>query len=270
MSLRVTIELAGPPRGGVVYRITNRATGAAYIGITASSAAERFAAHWKASKREDGALYRAFRKYGKAAFSVEVIALAESSDRLCEMERELIAAHRTHVRDGGYNMTGGGEGSPDICDETRKRMQAAAAQRMADPDIRAKIAASLTGRRLSPEHIAKSAAARRGRPLSADHRLKVSLGQIGRVVTESQRQKIAAALRGRKLPPERVQAAIAGRKSREHSDETKRRLSAAASTPEARARRSENSKRAWNNPQRRAAHSDRMTNRNPRRPADAS
>lgn len=206
MTEPVTIVIPGTRRNrpdtkfgsyGIAYKITNLVNAAGYIGITRKGLYERWDMHVKASKRADSgsALYRAMRKYGSDKFSIETIAHASDLRRLNEFEIQLVDLYRTHVRHGGYNLTGGGEGTPDISDETRERMRVAARARMANPEIKSKMIASLTGRKSNPASVAKGAATRTGRPLSAEHRASLSAAQKGRVITPEHRAKISATLK---------------------------------------------------------------------------
>jgi group I intron endonuclease len=240
-----TATLFGAPVFAI-YKIVNLKTGAAYIGMTARGVEIRFKGHWKASKREDSILYRAMRKYGRKAFIVQTLAMSDCADDLPALEIKLIKEHGTFVEDGGYNMTRGGEGSPQICDEVRENMRRAARLRVADPEYRRKISSSLKGRKLSPEHIAASAKGRTGRPLSAAHRAKISERQKGKSnLTPEQCAKIAATLRGRPAPPQAIEAARIVNTGKKRSDETRRRISEALSRPATRKNKSETTKRRW-------------------------
>jgi group I intron endonuclease len=241
----------------VIYKIINRRTGAAYIGLTSQGAEERFNGHWHASKRQISALYRAMRKYGKKAFFVQILAIGKTADDLPSLEIKLIAEHRTFVSDGGYNMTRGGEGSPGICDEVRRNMSVAAKHRMANPAIRQQISKKLTGRKLDPEHAAASARGHLGKQLSASHRASLSASKIGRIPTPEHRAKIAATLRGRKPPPQAIAAAVLVNTGKVCSDATRAKISAtkrargpgrqvqASHSPEASAKRSASLRKSW-------------------------
>jgi group I intron endonuclease len=249
----------GPVCFGIAYKITNTVTLAAYIGITRKVAELRFDAHWRASKREDSILYRAFRKYGRCNFVLETIASASSLDGLCQLERDLIIQERTHVRHGGYNMTGGGEGSTDICALTRERMRTAAKIRMTDPEIKDKIRAGNVGRKQSPESTAKTVAARLGKPLSAGHKEKLSIAAKGRIKTAEHCENLSKAMTGRKLSPDHVEAVRAGLVGKRHSDKRRADLSAVRSTPQSRAKTSEANRISWaTNPDRRTNQSTKM------------
>lgn len=95
-----------------VYVVTNKENGHKYVGITTGSVDKRWREHRFAARHDKGRpLYRAMRKYGEAAFSVEILATASSKEELKQLECEFIQALRTYARDGsGYNLTLGGDG----------------------------------------------------------------------------------------------------------------------------------------------------------------
>lgn len=235
----------------VVYKITNIITRAAYIGITRKGIEARFAMHWKASKREDSVLYRAMRKYGRAAFTIEVLVHAQHPDHLGALERRLIKKHKTFVRLGGYNMTLGGEGSPEICDEIRENMRRAAAARMLDPTIKARISAKLKGRPAHPNSLVASlrnAENRRGKPLPEQHRKNAADRRRGIPVTAEQRAKISKTLTGKKLTPEHCEAVSKAMMGRVVSAETRAKISASHRRTETKAKTSAAMKAMWAGP----------------------
>lgn len=85
----------------MIYLITNTINGKRYIGKTSRTIEQRWYQHYKnAEYGHNTYLYKAIRKYGKEAFTVE--SLAEGLD---EEEILLIAEHNPE-----YNMTRGGDG----------------------------------------------------------------------------------------------------------------------------------------------------------------
>lgn len=63
-------------------------------------------------------LYRAFQKYGKENFTVEVIEECKSREQVCELERYYINKFKSNNRKYGYNQTSGGE---DNCGSANPR-----------------------------------------------------------------------------------------------------------------------------------------------------
>lgn len=96
-----------------VYKITNIATGKAYIGKTVQPLEE----YIKLLKKRPWHFGRALRKYGRTAFRSEILLVG--TEDFCfrdvidgkrgGMERALIAAYGT-LSPGGYNLSEGGEG----------------------------------------------------------------------------------------------------------------------------------------------------------------
>jgi group I intron endonuclease len=85
----------------MIYLITNTIDGKRYIGKTSRSIEQRWYEHCKnAEYGHDTYLYRAIRKYGKDAFTIELLTYG-----LDEEEIQLIAEHKPE-----YNMTTGGDG----------------------------------------------------------------------------------------------------------------------------------------------------------------
>lgn len=111
----------------IVYKVTNRVNGKAYIGITSKRLGPRWNRH-VADAREGAPnpLQRAIRKYGTAAFDRVVLYEAVSREEALVVERGLIAAHGTFAP-RGYNVTLGGGGVPGWkrSEESKRRLSEA-------------------------------------------------------------------------------------------------------------------------------------------------
>lgn len=108
---------------GCLYRI-EFPNGKSYIGITSKSAEQRFAVHryqTKGARRH--AIYEALRKHGARNAVLKTLVIADH-DYLCSLEPRAIEVFSTKVPDG-YNMTDGGEGTPNPTVETRAKIGAA-------------------------------------------------------------------------------------------------------------------------------------------------
>jgi group I intron endonuclease len=92
---------------GALYKITFRASGKSYIGISAVSAEIRFKAHSHVKNKYP--IGKAFRKYGVDDAVLTVLAYCESWELLCLAEQEAIEKFNTK-QPYGYNLTDGGEG----------------------------------------------------------------------------------------------------------------------------------------------------------------
>lgn len=111
------------PGNFVAYRVFHVETGKTYIGIT-KDVARRRKQHFSLrgctrGLREDMLLL------GKDKFQFEVLASARGFAELRDLEKILIRQYASHVKEGGYNATTGGQGTPGIPvkDTTRALMR---------------------------------------------------------------------------------------------------------------------------------------------------
>lgn len=94
----------------IVYKITNRLTGAVYIGNTTVSLDTRWKQHIGEARRERCAgrkFYKAINKYGPENFETEVIEICPAD---ISMERERFWISSYNSMESGYNETYGGKG----------------------------------------------------------------------------------------------------------------------------------------------------------------
>ncbi len=176
----------------IVYKITNRVTGAAYIGVTTKTLGVRYSNHWTRARGKAGrlsALHRDMRRFGEDAFTVEAVASALDVRGLFEAEVLLIETHRTHWRDGGYNLTRGGDG---------------ASTGPQDPDLVRRRADALRGKTRTAEQKARISAALKGRPKSETHRASLSAAKMGHKRSAESVEKSAIAHRGKKQSEETI------------------------------------------------------------------
>lgn len=186
-------------RMGILYKLTF-ANGKCYIGITTETLKRRVQRHvYCARIGRQYALSAAIRKYGEDGFLSEVLGTFDSWSELTKREIEAINQYDC-MCPGGYNMTGGGEGTLGVKKsiEARRRIGAASSQRNA-------------GRTLTEVHKQRVGDAFRGKPLSEATKEKMreaaklrnSLSPRG-PMSQEQKDKIRATLIGKKHPPERV------------------------------------------------------------------
>ena len=100
---------------GVIYKITNLINGKSYIGQT-NNFQRRMREHQ--NTKDNYAIHLAIQKYGKDAFSYEIIEHC-NDDILDEREIYWINFYKTHITEKGYNMTFGGDNA-DALNRWRK------------------------------------------------------------------------------------------------------------------------------------------------------
>lgn len=175
----------------LAYLITNRINGKRYVGITTRTEAVRWRQHQRrvaAGSRH--ALHQAIAKHGADAFSVEVIARADSLEALRTIEVEAIARLGTFGR-GGYNMTAGGEGAAGYR-HTAEEVEARRRRRLGakhSEGARAKMSAAHTESRHTPESRAKISAANKGRQMPPSHSERLRSRVVSDAEREARRQR---------------------------------------------------------------------------------
>ncbi len=200
-------------RRGVIYRIWNSERGAAYIGSTC-----RVRQRWKTHRRDLNAgkhcnqvLQRAWCKYGKAAFTFEILVADLPAEDLHLVEDAQVQKARdaglflynlrpTAASNLGYKHTAEtrakqsairkgrpGNGGYKHTEEAIARMKAAATGRTVSPETAAKISAANTGRLTSPETKQRISNALRGKKHSPEHCAAMSAASMGRPGTNKGR-----------------------------------------------------------------------------------
>lgn len=148
-----------------VYKIENRNTGKAYIGITGQKVRYRWKCHYHDAQNGFGSrgrlVHAAMRKHGLASFSFEVIGCTDNAETAKAMERTAIRVFGS-IAPGGYNLTVGGDGTAAPALATRAKMRAAQLGKRQSPELIEKRRQKIIGCKHSPESVERSAAARRG------------------------------------------------------------------------------------------------------------
>jgi group I intron endonuclease len=178
----------GKMRTGIAYKLTFQ-NGKVYIGITRESLARRVQRHINYARvGKNYALSCAIRKHGEDSFVAEVVG-SGTWEELKKIEIDLIANHSA-LGAGGYNMTGGGDGSLGVSLQEATKL---------------KISSSLTGRKLSAEHRARLSRVQQGKVIPEKTREKMNTSAKLRArqpMPDEQREKRSKALKGRKRSPE--------------------------------------------------------------------
>jgi len=101
-----------PRFNGIIYKVTNLHNNKVYVGKTTQTLDERISDHIGATKRNSDNAYfhKAIRKHGKESFKWEII--CECDPLIINiLETMKIIVEHSHVSEGGYNLTWGGEGT---------------------------------------------------------------------------------------------------------------------------------------------------------------
>jgi group I intron endonuclease len=163
-----------------LYIITNLINKKQYVGIT-NNIAER----WKNHCCGHGArlVWAAIQKYGKENLKFEI--LFEGSDEEIKRLECLTIATLDTIAPNGYNLTAGGDGLFNPCEETRQ-----------------KISKSLTGKKQSSETIEKRRQALTGKQRTEEQKAKYSASHMGVIHSPEVIERIRVKNKGRKQTPE--------------------------------------------------------------------
>lgn len=180
-----------------VYVITNLVNGKQYVG-KARNAQRRWWDHCaRVNYGSTCAIHRAIRKYGRDAFTVEVLERTDTESAAFEAERGHIVRLRTNEH--GYNMTEGGEGCSGYrhTPESLKKMGAVHRGQVWTAEQRARMSEALRGRVLTPEHCAAISAAKMGKHVSQETRAKLAAAARGKTLSQEAKTKVGAASKAR-------------------------------------------------------------------------
>jgi len=198
---------------------------AKYTGCTTQGIEKRWKDHCNEAKRSNGGfvLHNAIRKYGIANFTIsEIYRSADIEHTLNVKEKEFIVEHKTHVSQGGYNLTMGGEGTIGLSEETKRKISESLKGHVHSIETRRKMSDSQKGHKNGVGRVhfeatkRKMSASGMGRVCSDETRQKLSLAQKGKVASDETRRKMSAAKMGNRCSVGHIA-----------SDETRRKMSAA-------------------------------------------
>jgi len=206
-----------------IYCHTHVESGRRYIGLTSKTMLARWNDHVYKAKSSKGGRWHfpnAIRKYGKDAFSHEVLTICETLEEANAYEAYFIDLFRTRDPEFGFNLAEGGRHEPhpirkNPWDNPEYRAKCAANierfnRECHSPEAYAKMKATVGAPAFKAEHAAKSratlakpevrakiSAKLTGRTLSAEHRAKISAGQTGRIVSSETRERLRQSSTGR-------------------------------------------------------------------------
>ncbi len=139
----------------LVYKLTNKINGKAYIGITSRDESARWSEHKVRAKQgvRNSRLYDAIRKYGPDTFSREVIASASTEDELRKLERRYIQEFDTY--ENGYNSNLGGYGFLHFPEHIRIKIGLAQKGKFVPPKTREKMSLAKLGNKECAKNFAE-------------------------------------------------------------------------------------------------------------------
>lgn len=136
-----------------VYVHINKINGKKYVGITSKPKPEH---RWREGRgyAENSHFRAAIEKYGWENFEHVILYDHLSGDAAKEMEKKLIREWHTQDRHYGYNMTSGGDGTPDYhpSEETRRKLSKARLRENLSEETLRRRSEGLKGRKFSEEH----------------------------------------------------------------------------------------------------------------------
>jgi group I intron endonuclease len=171
-----------------------------YVGFTIRPIAVRWKQHIYHAriKKSCPLLQNAINKYGPEAFTITEIYSSEDIDHtLNVMEPQFIREHKTHVDDGGYNLSVGGEKGwlgRKHTQETKQKMRLAQLGKK-KPNVIRKPHSEETKQKIRLARLGKP----RG-PHSEERKQKIREALTGKPLSEERKQKISKTLMGRKYP----------------------------------------------------------------------
>lgn len=140
-----------------VYVHRNKINGKRYVGITCKAKPEH---RWNNGRgyQENPHFYSAIQKYGWDNFDHLIIVSGVNELEAKNLEKHLIRSFDTQDAQYGYNMTSGGEGTPDYHPSA---------------ETRAKLSTARKKENLSAETLKRRSDGLRGRKFSEEHRRKI-------------------------------------------------------------------------------------------------
>lgn len=180
----------------IIYKITNLVNDKAYIGQTVRKLWERLKEH---RKSKNTAIGKAFKKYGKESFKIEILANCQSIEELNEKEIYFINKFNT-LAPNGYNLAIGGENSLPTKDTKRKMSKKKKGSNHPlfgthrSQETKDAISRGRIGLIVSDETKAKISASNSGKPKTKGHSRKIAGSLKGKSKSKNHRSNIAKAL----------------------------------------------------------------------------
>ena len=234
---------------GYVYKITNTINNKAYIGISIHEPEKRRIKQ-HLSGHGNRIIAKAVKKYGKDAFTYEILEDSVFPELLPDLEVAYIANFKT-VAPHGYNLNSGGDHaipSEETCrkiSESKKGKKGKShseATRRKMSESRKGEKHHFYGKKFSEEYRRKMSEAHKGKkrkPHSEETRRKISEGNRGKTISPEHRRKMSEANKGKKLSAEHRRKLSEARKGEKNhhfgkkfSEEHRRKISKAQTHPD--------------------------------------
>jgi group I intron endonuclease len=222
-------------RKALIYLITNVKTGKSYIGKTLTTLNSRWRAHVRCAKFQQNNMLiaRSIGQHGEEYFERSI--LEECTEKnYSEKETYWIKLLKTHVSEGGYNLTYGGDGGLTgykFSDESKNLIRIKAIGRKHTEETKLKMRISAKSRTVSAETIALRASVNRGKKRSKEQIERIKAGQIAANYKHSLQAKIKISIASKNRitseeTKEKLRKSSTGKK---HTSEAKKRISTARS-----------------------------------------
>ena len=183
---------------GIIYKITNKINGHAYCGKSKPGLKKRWKDHkYLANMIDDNNYFHnAIKLYGSDNFTLETLCECDTPEILNIMETFKIIIHKTHVTEGGYNLTWGGDGSYGYkhSEESKKKMSLSKLGKYEgnkNPNYgKTGIDSIWFGKKHSPETKQKMSKNMQGIKRSIEGCENIRKSQIGKTLSDETRKKL--------------------------------------------------------------------------------
>ena len=235
-----------------IYCHTHIDSGRRYVGLTKRTMGRRWSQHVCQARSSKGGRWHfpnAIRKYGKDAFSHEVLEVCDTLEDANAAEVRWINHFDTRNPEKGFNLKKGGSHVPHPIKNPwdrpsyREKVSSSIRARWEDPATRARNVAGLRAKMSTSEYRANCSEAQRGKTLSSEHRAKIS--------ENTSRQHASRSVGERKTLSRRMHVALREKESSRTDEEIRRERNrksrtskslntiSAVQTPEAKAKHRE-------------------------------
>ena len=229
-SIIVQIKMA------IIYQITNKIDGKFYVGKTTRTLEVRWQGHLGCARRKDTDMLisRAIHKYGSDNFERKII--EECSDETVSAREVFwINELKSHVSQGGYNLTLGGDGGIlgfKFSEESKDKIRQKATGRKHSKETLEKMSKAKLGKKQPAELIAKRRLKLIGKKRTEEQKNRQKAAQLARNYhhTDEAKAKLSIASKNRVVTTEtREKLRKANKGKSVHTEQSKKKISAANS-----------------------------------------